>query len=190
MSLTKNELKGLFSSATNEWSTPQKFYEQLDEEYHFTLDPCCTTETAKCETFFTKEDDGLSRSWEGHTVFMNPPYGREIKDWIKKAYRESCKPNTTVVCLIPARTDTKYWHRYCMEAAEIRLIKGRLKFGGKGPAPFPSAVVVFVSLAQTTSDNIKRSIRVANRQRALPRAVLTKGGLKIKPILSTIEQSA
>jgi len=74
---------------------------------------------------------------------MNPPYGREIKDWIKKAYQEGNKPNTIVVCLIPARTDTSYWHKYCMKASEIILIKGRLKFGGKGPAPFPSAIVVF-----------------------------------------------
>ena len=188
MSLTEGELKGLFSSATNEWSTPQEFFDQLNEEYRFTLDPCCTRETAKCDHFFTKEDDGLSRSWKGHTVFMNPPYGREIKDWIKKAYRESCKPNTTVVCLIPARTDTRYWHKYCMKASEIRLIKGRLKFGGKGPAPFPSAVVVFASLAQTTPDNIKRSIRTANRHRTLPGAISTKSGLRISPILSTIDQ--
>ena len=74
MSLTKSELKGLFSSATNEWSTPQEFFDQLNKEYRFTLDPCCTRETAKCEVFFTKEDDGLTQSWEGHTLFMNPPY--------------------------------------------------------------------------------------------------------------------
>ena len=188
MSLTENELKGLFSSATNEWSTPQEFFDQLNEEYRFTLDPCCTRETAKCDHFFTKEDDGLSRSWKGHTVFMNPPYGREIKDWIKKAYRESCKPNTTVVCLIPARTDTRYWHKYCMKASEIRLIKGRLKFGGKGPAPFPSAVVVFASVAQTTPDNIKRSIRKSNSHRTLPGAISTKSGLRRSAILSTIDQ--
>jgi len=144
MSLTQGELKGLFSSATNEWSTPQEFYEQLNKEYRFTLDPCCTRETAKCDHFYTKEDDGLSKSWEGHTVFMNPPYGREIKDWIKKAYNEGQKRDTLVVCLIPARTDTKYWHDYCMRANEIQFVKGRLKFGsGKGSAPFPSAVVVF-----------------------------------------------
>lgn len=143
MSLTDPELKGLFSSKTNEWSTPQEFYDRLNKEYQFTLDPCCTKETAKCDLFFTKEDDGLNQSWEGHTVFMNPPYGREIKDWIKKAYQEGNKPNTIVVCLIPARTDTSYWHKYCMKASEIILIKGRLKFGGKGPAPFPSAIVVF-----------------------------------------------
>ena len=143
MSLTEGELKGLFSSATNEWFTPMDFFDKLDQRFRFTLDPCCTEQNAKCDLFFTKEDDGLNQSWEGHRVFMNPPYGREIKDWVKKAYEESCKPSTTVVCLIPARTDTQYWHEYCMKAFWIHFIKGRLKFGGKGPAPFPSAVVVF-----------------------------------------------
>jgi len=144
MSLTQSELKGLFSSATNEWSTPQDFFNKINSIYDFTLDPCCTKETAKCKTFFTKEDDGLRQSWEGHNVFMNPPYGNEIKHWVKKAYLESKKTDTLVACLIPARTDTKYWHDYCMKASEIMLVKGRLKFGnGKGSAPFPSAVVVF-----------------------------------------------
>jgi len=144
MSLTQSELKGLFSSATNEWATPQEFYNKINKVYNFTLDPCCTKESAKCDTYFTQEDDGLSKSWEGHTVFMNPPYGREIKDWIAKAHKEAEQPGTTVVCLIPARTDTLYWHQHCMNAAEIILIKGRLSFGdGKGSAPFPSALVVF-----------------------------------------------
>tara|TARA_R100000234_G_C4921520_1_gene144344 strand:+ start:206 stop:685 length:480 start_codon:yes stop_codon:yes gene_type:complete len=144
MTLTQSELKGLFSSATNEWATPQDFFDKINKMYNFTLDPCCTKETAKCDVFYTKEDNGLSRSWEGHTVFMNPPYGREIKDWVAKAHKEAEKPNTTVVCLIPARTDTQYWHDHCMNAAEIILIKGRLSFGdGSGSAPFPSALVVF-----------------------------------------------
>tara|TARA_R100000388_G_scaffold81685_1_gene60381 strand:+ start:732 stop:1202 length:471 start_codon:yes stop_codon:yes gene_type:complete len=134
----------MFSSKTNEWATPMSFYNKLASEFNFTLDPCCTPETAKCETFYTEQDDGLAQSWEGHTVFMNPPYGRGIKDWIKKAYEESLKPNTKVVALIPSRTDTKYWHAYCMKAKSIRFIKGRLKFGNsKNAAPFPSAVVVF-----------------------------------------------
>ena len=150
MSLTEGELKGLFSSATNEWATPQDFFDKLDRIYRFTLDPCCTHSSAKCSTYYTQEDDGLSKSWEGHTVFMNPPYGREIKDWIKKAYNEGQKRDTLVVCLIPARTDTKYWHDYCMKASEIMLVKGRLKFGGSANrAPFPSAVVIFESQPQT-----------------------------------------
>jgi phage N-6-adenine-methyltransferase len=134
----------MFSSKTNEWSTPQDFYNKLATEFAFTLDPCCTPPTAKCKAYYTEEDDGLSKSWEGHTVFMNPPYGRGIKDWIHKAYEEGKKDNTVVVALIPSRTDTKYWHACCMNAKSIRFIKGRLKFGdSKNAAPFPSAVVVF-----------------------------------------------
>ena len=133
-----------FSSKSTEWETPQDFYERLNNTFDFNLDPCTTVETAKCENYFTEQEDGLSKSWEGHRVFMNPPYGRAIGDWIKKAYEEGEKPNTVVVCLVPARTDTKYWHNYCMMADEIYFVKGRLKFGkSKSAAPFPSAVVVF-----------------------------------------------
>ncbi len=133
-----------FSSKTNEWATPQTFFDKLNAEFHFTLDPCSTHENAKCGNHFTQEEDGLSRSWGGQIVFMNPPYGRELSKWIQKAYEESQKPGTLVVCLIPSRTDTKYWHEYVMKAKEVRFIKGRLKFGGAtNCAPFPSAVVIF-----------------------------------------------
>ena len=133
-----------FSSETNEWSTPIDLYNSLDEIYNFTLDPCSTKENAKCDKFFTIEDDGLKQDWSKDTVFMNPPYGREIKDWVKKAYEESQK-GATVVCLIPSRTDTKYWHEYIFPYShEIIFLKGRLKFGNsKNSAPFPSAIVVF-----------------------------------------------
>ena len=142
--MNENTQKVMFSSKSNEWSTPQDFYERLDDKFRFNLDPCCTEQTAKCDKYFTAEDDGLKQDWTGHRVFMNPPYGREISQWIKKAYKEGSKVGTTVVCLIPARTDTKFWHDYCMKANEIFFIKGRLKFGDqKGSAPFPSAVVVF-----------------------------------------------
>ena len=144
--MDKDTRKVMFSSKTAEWTTPQAFYDRLNQEFNFTLDPCCTDETAKCSTYYTEGDDGLAQPWAGHSVFMNPPYGRSIKDWIRKAYEESRKPNTVVVALIPARTDTRYWHDYCMEASEIRFIKGRLKFGeSNNSAPFPSAVVVFGS---------------------------------------------
>ena len=136
----------MFSSKSNDWATPQDFYNQLDAEFEFTLDPCASQSSAKCASFYTADDDGLSKDWEGHTVFMNPPYGRKIGNWIQKAYEEGEKSNTRVVALIPARTDTKYWHNYCMKATEIRFVKGRLKFGQgntKNSAPFPSAVVVF-----------------------------------------------
>lgn len=133
-----------FSSKTNEWSTPQAFFDELDKEFNFTLDPCATHDNAKCEKYYTIEDDGLLQDWSNDVVFMNPPYGREIKHWVQKAYEESLK-GATVVCLIPARTDTSYWHEYIFNKADdIRFIKGRLKFGdGKNSAPFPSAVIVY-----------------------------------------------
>lgn len=133
-----------FSSKTNEWSTPQSFFDELDKEFNFTLDPCATHDNAKCDKYYTIEDDGLLQDWSKDIVFMNPPYGREIKHWVQKAYEESLK-GATVVCLIPARTDTSYWHNYIFDKADdIRFIKGRLKFGdGKNSAPFPSAVIVY-----------------------------------------------
>ena len=137
-----NEL--MFSSKTDLWSTPWNFFEKLNDEFHFTLDPCSTHENAKCYKHFTIEEDGLLQDWGNEVVFCNPPYGRQIKDWVKKAYEESQKNNTTVVMLIPARTDTIYFHEYIYHKAEIRFIKGRLKFGdAKNAAPFPSMVVIF-----------------------------------------------
>lgn len=102
----------MFSSATDLWATPQSFFDELNKEFQFTLDPCATAENAKCCTFYTKEDDGLKQDWGGQIVFCNPPYGRKIKDWVRKCYEESKKPNTVVVMLIPARTDTAYFHEY------------------------------------------------------------------------------
>ena len=135
----------MFSSKTNDWSTPQDFYDELNNEFGFTLDPCADEYNHKCNKYFTEEDDGLLQDWGGEIVFCNPPYGKAIKDWVRKAYIEGCKPNTTVVLLIPARTDTQYFHDYVYhEAKEIRFIKGRLKFGdSKNAAPFPSMVVVY-----------------------------------------------
>ncbi|MCH4323798.1 phage N-6-adenine-methyltransferase [Staphylococcus haemolyticus] len=133
-----------FSSKSNEWTTPQYLFDELNQEFNFTLDPCATEENAKCSKYFTIEDDGLSKDWSNDVVFMNPPYGREIKKWIKKAYEESLN-GATVVCLIPARTDTTYWHDFIFDKADdIRFLKGRLKFGNsKNSAPFPSAIVVY-----------------------------------------------
>ena len=133
-----------YSSKTNEWSTPQDFFDELDKEFNFTLDPCSTSENAQCAKYFTVEDDGLKQDWSNDVVFMNPPYGREIKHWIKKAYEESLN-GATVVCLIPSRTDTTYWHDYIFgKAYDIRFVRGRLKFGGsKNSAPFPSAVIIY-----------------------------------------------
>lgn len=135
----------MFSSKKEDWETPQDFFDKLNEEFKFTLDPCATTENAKCEQFYTKEQDGLLQDWGGEIVFCNPPYGRKsTADWIRKCAEESKKPGTTVVMLIFARTDTIAFHEYIYKKAEIRFIKGRLKFGNsKDSAPFPSMVVVF-----------------------------------------------
>ena len=130
-----------FSSNSNEWSTPQGFFDDLNKEFNFTLDPCATGENHKCHKYFTQEDDGLVQSWDNEVVFCNPPYGRELKHWVKKA---SETVGGVVVMLIPARTDTAYFHDYIYNKAEIRFIRGRLKFGGHtNSAPFPSMVVVF-----------------------------------------------
>ena len=130
-----------FSSETDLWATPSDFFAKYNDKYSFTLDVCATSDNAKCARFFTKEEDGLAQVWGG-VCWMNPPYGRSISHWMRKAY-ESSIGGATVVCLVPARTDTAWWHDYAMKG-EIEFIRGRLKFGGhKNSAPFPSAVVVF-----------------------------------------------
>ena len=135
----------MFSSKTGEWATPQEFFNKLDWRFGpFDLDPCAGPHNTKCANFFTEAENGLSKSWTGFTSFINPPYGRGIDKWIEKAYREPREEGTRAVMLIPARTDTKYWHQYVMKADEIYFVKGRLKFGDcENSAPFPSAVVVF-----------------------------------------------
>lgn len=134
---------GMMTSNTPEWATPQDFFDKLDKEFQFTLDPCSTHKNAKCSKHYTKEDDGLSKNWGGQRVFCNPPYGRELPKWVKKCYEESLN-GTLVVMLIPARTDTRWFHDYIYNKAEIRFVKGRIKFGeGKQGAPFPSMVVIF-----------------------------------------------
>ena len=137
--------KVLFSSANDVWETPQAFFDALDNEFGFTLDACALPENAKCDRYFTPQTDGLAQDWQGQTVFCNPPYGRKIATWVEKCYRESCKPETKVVLLIPARTDTSYFHWFIYKIArEIRFVKGRLKFGNShNSAPFPSMVVIF-----------------------------------------------
>lgn len=132
----------MFSSATDLWETPQEFFNKLEEEFHFEVDVCATPENAKCARFYTTDDNGLAQSWHG-VCWMNPPYGREIGRWVAKAFHAAAQHGATVVCLLPARTDTAWWHDYCMKG-EVRFIRGRLKFGGHtNSAPFPSAVVIF-----------------------------------------------
>ena len=131
--------RGLFSSKTDMWETPQNFFDELNKEFRFTCDVCAIEENAKCAKFYTPEQDGLKQTWGG-VCWMNPPYGREIGKWVKKA----SESKATVVCLLPARTDTRWFHDYIYGKAEIRFVRGRLKFGGsKNSAPFPSMVVVF-----------------------------------------------
>ena len=138
------EMEVHYSSKSNEWATPKDLFEKLNKEFNFTLDPCATKENAKCDKYYTIEDDGLIQDWSKDVVFMNPPYGKQIKHWIRKAYEESEK-GAKVVCLIPSRTDTTYWHDYIFgKASDIRFLKGRLKFGeSKNSAPFPSAIIVY-----------------------------------------------
>ena len=137
-------MKVHFSSKTNEWNTPDDLYNILYKEFNFTLDPCTNGLNNKCDKFYTEKENGLIHDWSKDIVFMNPPYGRQIRQWVEKAYNESLK-GSKVVCLIPSRTDTKYWHDFIFnKASEVRFIKGRLKFGdSKNSAPFPSAIIVY-----------------------------------------------
>ena len=133
----------MFSSSTDDWATPQEFFDRLNEEFLFTLDPCANEKNHKCDRYYTKEQDGLRQPWDGERVFCNPPYGRGIGDWVKKA-REAAERNALVVLLLPARTDTRWFHDWIYGQSEIRFLRGRLRFGGAAnSAPFPSMVVVF-----------------------------------------------
>lgn len=139
----KKNLKVHFSSETDDWATPQAFFDELKKEFHFTLDVCASKENAKCLNYIDKKQDGLTWSWDNQAIWMNPPYGREISKWVKKA---SEARGGIVVCLLPSRTDTKYFHEYIYKnkRVEIRFIKGRLKFGNsKNSAPFPSMIVIY-----------------------------------------------
>lgn len=133
----------MFSSATSEWGTPQSLFDALNKKYQFTLDACATEENFKVSNYYTVEKDGLSQPWNGR-VYCNPPYGRTIGKWVKKAYESAC----LTVMLLPARTDTRWFHDfiYHNDNAKIQFLRGRLKFNdGKNPAPFPSMIVVFNS---------------------------------------------
>ncbi len=140
-----------FSSAKAEWETPQSLFDRLHTEFRFTLDVCALPSTAKCPNYYTPEDDGLAQPWHG-VCWMNPPYGREIGEWMARAYIAPVWDGATVVCLVPARVDTRWWWDFARHG-EVRFLKGRLKFGGhKNSAPFPSAVVVFRSPARASTE--------------------------------------
>lgn len=140
----------LFSTGKDDWETPPELFNKLNEEFHFTVDACANSINHKLERYWSEEDDGLSKSWQNEVVWCNPPYSRSTKkkkgqaDWIKKAYEEYQIGNSTIVMLLPARTDTIAFHSYIYNIAEIRFLKGRLKFvGAKDSAPFPSMIVIY-----------------------------------------------
>lgn len=135
----------MFSSKTDLWATPQSFFDQMNREFNFNLDVCAISDNAKCERYFSPEVDGLEQDWDGNRVWCNPPYGRQIGKWVRKA----AESKALIVMLLPARTDTAWFHDYIYHKAEIRFIRGRLKFGdGKNSAPFPSMVVVFNNMEE------------------------------------------
>lgn len=136
--------KGLFSSRSDEWETPWNLFNELNAEFHFNTDVCANESNRKCRHFYSKEEDGLRQDWKG-VCWMNPPYGRAIKDWVRKAYTSTLEGADKVVCLLPARTDTAWWHEFVIpHASEIRFLRGRVKFSNsKAGAPFPSAIVIF-----------------------------------------------
>ncbi len=141
---------GMFSSNTDLWATPQDFFDLLNQIFRFHVDVCALPENAKCQKYFSPDEDGLAQEWHG-TCWMNPPYGREIGAWVEKAYRAAKTNGATVVCLLPARVDTKWWHQFCARG-EVYYLKGRLKLGGgQNSAPFPSAIVVFRPAVTDTS---------------------------------------
>lgn len=123
----------MFSSKTDMWATPQDFFDRLNSVFRFEKDVCALPENAKCDAFFSPDDDGLAQDWRG-VCWMNPPYGREIAAWVEKAYRSAKESGATVVCLLPARVDTRWWHDYCAKG-EVFFVRGRLKFGGVRTAP-------------------------------------------------------
>lgn len=152
--------RGLFTSERQDWETPIALFRQLDAEFGFEVDVCATRKNTKCAVFFSPEIEGLSQPWRG-VCWMNPPYGSAIPTWMAKAYRSSLE-GATIVCLVPARTDTRWWHDFAMRG-EIRFLQGRLKFGnGKNSAPFPSAIVIFrpkryLSLAQQANSRAMKA---------------------------------
>jgi phage N-6-adenine-methyltransferase len=139
-----------FRSDSDEWATPQRLFDDLDAEYHFTLDACATPDNAKCASYFTRADDGLAQRWTGR-VWCNPPYGRAIGRWLRKAW-ESVEQGDAelVVCLVPARPGGAWWHDYAAKG-EVEFLRGRLRFGdATNVAPFDSALVVFRNAESVT----------------------------------------
>lgn len=167
--------KAIFSSTHQDWGTPQYLFNFLNKRFGFELDPCANDYNHKCDTYFTEQENGLEREWTFvESAFVNSPYNREVAKWIKKSYHEA-KRGMVVVCLIAARTDTKWWHEYCMKATEIWLVKGRLHFTKQNgavsqtsPAPFPSAVIVFDGLRGTLpSKPVFKSLEISRETKSV-----------------------
>lgn len=138
--------KVVHSSIKHDWATPRSFFAEVSKEFRFHVDVCADVDNSCCDSFWDVELDGLSQNWGAMTCWMNPPFGPGIGKWVKKAY-ESSQAGATVVALLPARTDTRWWHAYVMQSTEVRFIKGRMRFSGaKINAPFPCCLVVFSSV--------------------------------------------
>jgi len=151
--------KALFASGNTEWETPQDFFDILNRVFKFNLDVCATAKNAKCENYFNKQQDGLAQEWRGN-IWCNPPYGRDIERWVKKAYecrlRGANGYGATIVMLLSARTDTKWMHKYVFGTARMIFLKGRLKFGNSGnSAPFPSMLAIYGGIEEQTKDLAK-----------------------------------
>lgn len=134
--------KILFSSQKEDWETPQDLFDELNREFHFTVDVASNDNNYKIKKHYTEKENGLLQNWDNEVVWCNPPYGKEISKWVEKAYLSK----GITVMLLPARTDTKWFHKYIYKegSVQIRFIKGRLKFGNsKNSAPFPSMIVIF-----------------------------------------------
>jgi hypothetical protein len=141
-------MKVHYMSQSDNWATPQEFYNRLNSIYHFDLDAAASSTNKKCDKWYGLDHpdadrrDGLTVDWDGDVVWLNPPYGRVIGHWLKKAHEESA--NRTVVLLLPARTDTHWFHNYCTPH-RITFLRGRLKFGDAiHAAPFPSMIVEMI----------------------------------------------
>ena len=124
---------GRYNGNGRHWETPPEIFDPLEDEFRFTLDPCATPETAKCKRYYTEASDGLSAPWVNERVFMNPPYGREVYAWTKKAREAAANNYSLVVGLLPASTDLAWWHDDVIGHAEVRYIRGRVRFLTGGP---------------------------------------------------------
>jgi len=153
----------LYSTGNGEWETPDEVFQFLDNIFHFTLDAAATAKNTKCNWYIDEVMDALDCNWrelsDGGAVFLNPPYGRNVGKWVKKAWEESLRGGIEVVCLLPARTDTTWFHDYCLKYGTVAFIKGRIKFkGSSNSAPFPSMVVVFNGGTKNAANDLRNSI--------------------------------